>query len=156
MNLANLNLVLRTRALTDAGSGGLFLAGSNAFCNAWNWNQVPPDTTFPYVVQSIAGLVSDNAFQRDIAACRVRFAIWHEKSSLTDPDPYLTVSRMESRIYGNWSSATPTVAPTYGFHRFAPAFSGWTGTQMEFTQTLDESGGDYLNFVMEFKFWISQ
>lgn len=154
MNLADLNLVLRTRAAADTGAGGMFLAGSTAFVNAWNWGAVPEGTTFPYVVQDVAAMVADNAFALDVIECRVRFGIWHERHSTTDADPYLTVSNITKRIYGPWTAAGQSTA--YGFHRFTPTFSGWTGTAMDFITTFDESDQDLLHHVMEFRFWISQ
>jgi hypothetical protein len=155
MNLANLNLVLRARATADIFSGGLFIAGSSAFINAWNWNAVPEDTAYPYVIQSIASLVSRNAMQKDIVECRVRFGIWHTREAQADVDPYLTVSAIEARIYGNWSSASPTVAPTYGFHKFQPSLSGWSATVMEYVQTFDESDKRRIHIIPEFRFWLS-
>ena len=154
MSLANLNLVLRTRALADTGSGGLFNA-TTPLINAWNWHAVPEDTTFPYVVQTVAGYVAEDAFQLDIERILVRFSIWHERESQTDADPFLTVSNIEARIRGNWSSASPGTAPTYGFHRFTPTFTGETGTTMGRVQIIDNSDGDYINLIAEYKLWLS-
>lgn len=154
MNLANLNLVLRTRAVGDTGSGGLFNA-TTPLVTAWLWNAVAAEQTFPYVVQTVAAMVSDNAFAKDIAECRVRFGIWHVRKSTSATDPYLVASNIEARIYGNWSSAAPATAPTYGFHRFTPSFSGWTGTPMEYVTTFDESDGEYVHIIQEYRFWIS-
>lgn len=146
--------MLRNRAIADTGTGGLFNT-TTPLIYAWNWNAVPEGTQYPYVVQSVASLTSQNAFQKDVVACTVRFGIWHERSSNIDPTPYTTVSNIEARIYGNWSSSSPGTAPTYGFHRFSPSFSGWTGTAMEYVTTFDESDGDLIHIIQEYRFWIS-
>lgn len=154
MSLANLNLVLRNRAVSDTGSGGLFNA-TTPLITAWNWNAVPEDTAFPYVVQSVAGYVAEDAFALDVEQVRIRFSIWHERESQTDSDPYNTVIQIEARIRGNWSSASPGTSPTYGFHRYTPSFTGETGTMMGRVQIIDNSDGDYINFIHEFKLWLS-
>ena len=156
MNLANINSVLRTRALADTGSGGMFNT-TTPLINAWNWNAVPVGTSYPYVIQSVASSASQNAQQLDVIECRYRFGIWHERISQSDTDPLLKLSQIEARIYGDWSKTTPTTPPTYGFHRFTPTFTGFTCVAggMEYVNAFDESDGDLLHLVLEFRFWVN-
>ncbi len=117
---------------------------------------MPPDQTFPYVVSNVGSWVATNAFTKDINELVVRFSTFHGMEQSSSTDPLQTCSTILGRIYGNWSSASPGTAPTYGFHRHTLSVSGWTGSIMEFVSAREEHTQGVYHFIQEYRLWLSK
>lgn len=155
MNIADIHLVLKNRAAADTGSGGLFNTTS-PLISAWYPGRVPADGEYPYVVETTTGTPHRDAFGRDVVIVTFRASVWVPWKMHTDTDPMLTASRILARIYGNWSSSSPSTQPTYGFHRFKPTLaSPWTSSYIIHETTIDESDDYYINLIPQFSFTMS-
>ena len=160
MDLAALNLALKTRAYTDTGAGGLRNADS-PLITGWYPTRFDPSLQFPYVVTSIAASASDNAFSLDVGRVTMYFHIWHQKEGTDDENPTLTCSNIIKRIYGNWASSSPTVAPTWGFHRHPLTIASGTwrvagALQCTAPLPIENHEPRYLHYVMPFAFFLNQ
>jgi len=156
MNIADIHLVLKTRAAADTGSGGLFNAAS-PLINAWYPSRIPASVQYPYVVQTVTGVPNRPAFAKDVVSVTFRASVWVPWKSHTDTDPMQTASNILKRIYGNWSSSAPSTQPTHGFHRYKPTLtSPWTATFIKYDDTFDESDDHYINLIPQFSFTMSQ
>lgn len=154
MNLSALYAAVKARAAADSGSGGLF--ASTPLINGFYFNRIPSTTNFPYVVAVLGSTDARNCFNKDVVEVTLRFSIWHETVSHTDSDTLNTVSKIEARLYGGWSSSAPATPPSYGFHRHTlTGVTGWTASVMEWRGVSDESDGDLYHMVQTYRFLLS-
>ncbi len=131
---------------------------STGLITGWYANMVPPDPTYPYVVSNIGNWSARNAFTKDVSELLVRVSLYHGmENGPGDSDPLQDCSTILGRILGNWSSASPGTAPTYGFHRHTLVLTGgWTGSIMECTSTREEHEPGTYHFIQEYLLWTSK
>ena len=150
MNTPDIYSMLRTRATSDSGSGGLFHAASSFKLTGWYTAVAPRDAAFPYVVQNIASNTPDNTFNDDIRLIVVRFSVLTlVKNGLDTP------SSIMRRIYGDYTNVSG--AMTHGFHRWTPTMSssyGWSADTLQQTNPTENHDDDVFQFIDEYKFYV--
>jgi hypothetical protein len=144
-------LAIEARALTDTGAGGLFNAGTPLVSGIFP-NVHTPDANFPWITYDVADVVPGHAFNKDVFTETVRFSVYVPMESRSLTDPQQRASDIIKRIYGNWSSASPATAPTYGFHRHPLVVTGgtWTsGGMLKQTSFVEHEDG-VLHFIEQY------
>lgn len=119
MTMALAAAAIRTRALADTGSGGLFYASgpllkSFTFEYAPATNSATPLTDImPYVVFNFPAWEEDPTFNTDVQSVVCQFHLFLPRESGAN-----AASAILARIYGDGIAQTNRT-PTYGFHRHA-------------------------------------
>lgn len=150
MNHAALWLAIRTRALADTGSGGLFNVGT-PLVTGIAYNHLPEAQAFPFLVFDEAGETQLSGFRHDTRELLIRIGVYVEREPAAGGDPALTGSAILSRLEGDWVSQGG--APTYGFNRHTLTLVGtsWTCDAMLMlgTRALHEEG--VYHWVQEYR-----
>lgn len=148
-NFADLYDKIRDRAASDTGSGGLFDTGG-ALITAFYYAALPPETAMPYCYFMVASDSANNTFTMN--GSMVEFRIVTCVSRAFSTDPIARGSAILKRIYGN--SASGSLTPTYGFHRYDIALTDWTATTIEYQRTIELHEETYYAWSQEFKLWL--
>lgn len=156
MELARLWLALKTRAVADTGSGGLFNA-TTPLINGFYPGKVPTASTlaFPYVVIGSELKGGPHAFGKDIALGMIDFHLYVSEDD-SSGDPYQKMSDLEKRLSGDSTNGS---TPSFGFHRHPLTISGgsWTATQLVWEGTTDEPVEDpVLHYVQRYTLYGSK
>lgn len=154
MNIADLADKIRDRAEADSGAGGLRESGGTASVTAFYYGAVPPTVVMPYSVFTFAADTDRSAFTRNVSEVIFRVATVVPRTSQTITDPIQRGSNILGRIYGN--SSASSLSPTYGFHRFKPTLTDWTGTGIVYNQTFEEHDEVAYQWIQEFKVFLSK
>lgn len=143
--------------MSDTGAGGLFQTGSN-LVQGWYPNLAPPELAFPFVVTDLVGGGNQHAFNKDIVGLTCRMNVYHEMESESSTDTMNTCSLIIRRLIGNWASASPATAPTYGFHRhpLVVASGDWASTVMSLDDQSEEHTDGIWHFILFFKFYLQR
>lgn len=151
MDIANIELAVKTRLQADTGSGGLLNSSAPLITGVWVSN-APAGNTAPYCVIDVASEKSDNAFTKDIYS--VEFWVHTFVARHGNATPLQTASDIMARIFGD--SAAGAV-PSYGLHRHPLSLSGsWTATNAECTGAFAEHDENVYHYYQIFRLTVSK
>lgn len=125
MNLAKLQKACFDRARADSGTGGLFASGGLLYVDgtaandrlSFNFGNIDDPTTFgnfPIVIGEVGATEEGqwSGFDMDAITVQLQFHIFDLRRDGLDD-----CSTIIDRLRGNWSGASQSTPPTYGFHR---------------------------------------
>ena len=112
-NLARVFTAIRTRALADTGSGGLFASGANLVTGIYA-ETGSQTLAFPYITITLFD-EEDDTFAKDGSIVNVQFHIYHNAVA-SGIGPIEACGAIIERLRGDATQQSNRV-PTYGFHR---------------------------------------
>ena len=155
MNVADLADKIRDRAAADTGSGGLFETLS-PLISAFYYAAIPNAAVMPYCVFMVSADQDQSMFTQNMSMVQFRVVTFVQRTTLTTgtQDPVLTGSKILKRVYGD--SASGSLTPSYGFHRFSPTLTDWTATSIMYQNTNENHGDEYYSWSQEFRLWLTK
>lgn len=153
-NFADIWDKIRDRAAADTAAGsGLFMA-TTPLINGFYYAAIPENVPMPFCVFNIAADRDQSVFTANISEVMFRIMVAVPRISATISDPTLRGSQILKRLYGD--SATGSLTPSYGFHRFSPTLTDWTATGITYQNTFEEHGDNEYVWVTQWKLWVSK
>jgi hypothetical protein len=153
VNQADLFDKIRDRAASDTGSGGLFDTGG-ARVSGFYYGAMPSASVMPFCFFNVPVMPDMSTFTSNVLRVIFRISSFVAREHATITDPIQRLSEICKRIYGD--SATGSLVPSYGFHRYTLTLTDWTGGSIRFIQPIEEHGDDYYCIVQEFELFISK
>lgn len=116
--LKDIYKMIRTRATSDTGTGGLFNT-TTPLITGWYTRLAPANSALPYVVVNLIDAGNNDGLAFSLRRIIVRFSLF------TAGNAENAIDTIRARILGNWLTSTGRI-PTVGFDR-------WTGTLTDTT-----------------------
>lgn len=156
--LADLWSAIRTRALADTGTGGLFNASSPLVSGIWN-NEAPNNTSLaslPLLVYDTLDAANVDAFRTSNYRVQWRVTTYCERANDGIADTAARCAAIQARILGDWTAQTYGTGPTYGFDRWQPSLSPWSATVCQHLRSGTAHTLEMWQFFEEFEVWVSR
>lgn len=142
MNLAPFFTAIKTRLEADTGTGGLFKSGAALVSGCYSVLAPPLADDYPYLLIDHEGDDVLDGFGLNFIQRAFRVHVFAEVANGLAP-----VDAILNRIYGDGDRS-----PTYGLHRHSLtlASGGWTGSVVEYRDTIWNSDVDIYHVIQRY------